>query len=266
MNLELSNKTALVTGASSGIGAATANVLAAEGADVVVSYGQDQDGADRTAEVVKSQGRRAWLCQMDVSSPESVFESVQRLRDTVKELDILLLCAGQNAVTPFEKLTSDEWNRIITINLSGAFYVLQALIPHLRDGASVVMVSSVAAHTGAPHHAHYAAAKAGLVNLAKTAARACASIVLLLDSLSRRWGKLHWSHLRPTMPNAKFSPSDLRCQKKLRGALSLLPVQLQVLLLVQLLTLTAGASCVSFASRVHARVVIRAQQRLNWER
>lgn len=174
MNLELSNKTALVTGASSGIGAATAKILAAEGADVVVSYSQDQGGADRTAEVVKSQGRRAWLCQMDVSSPESVFESVRRLEDTVKELDILVLCAGQNAVTPFETLTPDEWNRIITINLSGAFYVLQALTLHLRDGASVVMVSSVAAHTGAPHHAHYAAAKAGLVNLTKSAARALA--------------------------------------------------------------------------------------------
>ena len=174
MNLELSNKIALVTGASSGIGAATAKILAAEGADVVVSYRQDQDGADRTAEVVRSEGRRAWLCQMDVSSPESVLESVQRLRDAVKEFDILVLCAGQNAVTPFAAVTPDEWNRIISVNLNGVFYVLHALTSHLRDGGSVVIVSSVAAHTGAPHHAHYAAAKAGLVNLTKSAARALA--------------------------------------------------------------------------------------------
>jgi 3-oxoacyl-[acyl-carrier protein] reductase len=87
---------------------------------------------------------------------------------------VLVLCAGQNIVTPFKEITPEEWQRVINVNLNGVFYVIQTLTPFLRDGASIVTVASVAAHTGAPHHAHYAAAKAGLVNLTKSAARALA--------------------------------------------------------------------------------------------
>jgi 3-oxoacyl-[acyl-carrier protein] reductase len=68
-------------------------------------------------------------------------------------------------------ISPEEWNRVVSVNLNGAFYVLQAATPVLNDGAGVVIVASVAADTGAPQHAHYAAAKAGLVNLAKSAAR-----------------------------------------------------------------------------------------------
>jgi 3-oxoacyl-[acyl-carrier protein] reductase len=176
MNLELSNKIAFVTGASSGIGAATAVVLAEEGADVVVSYGQNHEAAKRTAEAVTSKGRRAWLCSMDVSDPENVSRSVERLQAEagLSGFDILIWCAGENAVTSLEKIAPEEWNRVVGVNLNGAFYLLQAMAPLLRDGASVVTVASVAAHTGAAHHAHYAAAKAGLVNLTKSAARALA--------------------------------------------------------------------------------------------
>jgi 3-oxoacyl-[acyl-carrier protein] reductase len=174
MNLELNGKIALVTGASSGIGAATARVLAEEGTDVVVAYYQDRDGALQTAQAIEAKGCRRWLCQVDVSSPEAVATAVEQVKTDVGKLDLLILCAGQNRITPFPEITAEEWNRVIGINLSGAFYVIQALIPLMRDGGSIITVASVAAHTGAPHHVHYAAAKAGLVNLTKSLARALA--------------------------------------------------------------------------------------------
>jgi 3-oxoacyl-[acyl-carrier protein] reductase len=175
MDLGLAGKIALVTGASSGIGAATAGMLAAEGADVVVvSYAGNAAGAEQTAAAVRAHGRTALLLRMDVADPEAVATAVAELGQHVSGLDVAVLCAGMNVITPFEQLTPAEWDQVVRVNLSGTFYVLHALGPLLRDNAAVVTVASVAANTGAPHHAHYAAAKAGVVGLTKSAARALA--------------------------------------------------------------------------------------------
>lgn len=172
MDMQLHNKVALVTGASSGIGAATARLLAAEGADVVVGYGRNTAGAMAVAEDVRAAGRRAWLCRMDLAHAADVAGAIEQLSAEAPALDVLVLCAGQNVVTPFDELTPAEWEHVIAVNLNGPFYVIRAALPLLRPGGAIVTVASVAAHTGAPHHAHYAAAKAGLINLTKSVARA----------------------------------------------------------------------------------------------
>ena len=174
MNLELLDRIVFITGASSGIGAAAARIFAEEGADVVISYHHDQSGAARTAEIVKSTGRQAWLCQMDVRSPADIARAVAQLPEHFYRLDALVLCHGKNVVTPLENISEQEWNDVVGTNLSGPFFVVQALAPFLNDKASIVTVGSVAANTGNPNHMHYAAAKAGLVNLTKSLARALA--------------------------------------------------------------------------------------------
>lgn len=171
MNLELKDKIGLVTGASSGIGAVVARVLAEEGADVVVSYGHDENGARETVSTVEAQNRRAWLCPMDIRDLHSVESACDKLKTAIRQLDLLILCAGQNIVTPWREISPDEWHQIVDVNLTGPFFVLQAFAPLMTDGGAIVTVASVAAHTGAAHHAHYAAAKAGLVNLTKSLAR-----------------------------------------------------------------------------------------------
>lgn len=174
MNLELKNKIALVTGASSGIGAAVALTLAEEGAEVVLAYHRDHAGASQHAQRIASNGGRAWLRQIDLSDPEAISASIEQLKADVDRLDLLILCAGYNHVTPLQEITPDEWNKVLDINLSGVFYLVQAALPLMSEGGAIITVASVAAHTGAPHHMHYAAAKAGLVNLTKSLARALA--------------------------------------------------------------------------------------------
>lgn len=174
MDLGLRDTVALVTGASSGIGAATAQLLADEGADVVIAYNRNPDGAAATLELVRATGRRGWLLGFDLRNPGEVRSAVQTICAEVGKLATVVLCAGQNIVTPLAELTTDEWDEILAINLHGPFYLLQAVTPYLHPGGAIVTVASVAGQTGAPHHAHYAAAKAGLINLTKSAARALA--------------------------------------------------------------------------------------------
>lgn len=174
MNLFLQNKTVFITGASSGIGAAAARIFAEEGADVAVSFHHNQAGAKQTAAAVRALGRQALLCPMDLADPRAVASAVANLPVPFDALDIVVLCAGKNIVTPITEITPEEWQAVVAVNLNGPFYALQALAPRVREGGSIITVASVAAHTGNAAHPHYAAAKAGLVNLTKSFARALA--------------------------------------------------------------------------------------------
>jgi 3-oxoacyl-[acyl-carrier protein] reductase len=174
VDLELAGKVALVTGASSGIGSAAARLLAAEGVDVVVSYSGNLHGAERTAAEVRSLGRQAYLLPMDIADPAAVSDGMRRLRRLAPVLDVAILCAGVNVVAPWEQVTPEAWNQVVSVNLNGTFYVLHAVESHMPEGGAIVTVASVAGNTGVPHHPHYAAAKAGVINLTKSAARALA--------------------------------------------------------------------------------------------
>jgi 3-oxoacyl-[acyl-carrier protein] reductase len=171
MALELAGRTAVVIGGSSGIGAATAQALAEEGCDVAVTYRSSRDGAEEAARAVRREGRRSWVAELDLGDVAGVAARARALAEEVGGLDVVVLSAGRNAVTPVAEISPEEWGSVLDVNLGGAFFALQALAPAVRPGGSVVTVASVAAHTGASHHAHYAAAKAGLVNLTKSLAR-----------------------------------------------------------------------------------------------
>lgn len=174
MNLFLEHKIVFISGASSGIGAAAARIFAEEGADVIVSYHGNSAGAEQTAHAVRAADRRAWLCPLDMSDPASIRRALSDLPPECRVLDSVVLCAGKNVVTPYSEISPAEWDEVLAVNLDGPFFAMQTLAPLIREGGSAVLVSSVAAHTGNVNHMHYAAAKAGLVNLAKSFARALA--------------------------------------------------------------------------------------------
>jgi 3-oxoacyl-[acyl-carrier protein] reductase len=160
-----------VIGGSSGIGVDVAGVLAEEGCDVAVTYRSSVQGAEDAASVVRGHGRQAWVAAVDLSTADGAARDARAVVSRVGTVDVVVVCAGHNVVTPYRQITADEWDAVLNANLTGTFFALQSMIPAIRPGGSIVAVASVAAHTGAPHHMHYAAAKAGLVNLTRSLAR-----------------------------------------------------------------------------------------------
>lgn len=172
--MDLSGKRALVTGASRGLGAAIARRLAAAGADVAIHFHHDEAAAMNTAAAVQAEGRQALLVQANLADPSAVETVVAHIGETWGGLDLVVNNAGQAPVLPWDRIAPEEWAETLAVNLSGPFYVLRAALPLLKQAggeAAAVNVGSVVSFNGGSFGPAYAAAKAGLVGLTRSAAR-----------------------------------------------------------------------------------------------
>lgn len=164
---------AIVTGADSGIGRATAVALAAAGIDVGITWHSDLAGAEETAEEVRSHGARAVLAQLDVSDIPGCGDVVDRLIQELGGVDVFVNNAGTGAQTPFLDITLDDWNHVVDTDLTGAFVVLQraarAMVAAGRGGR-LIAVTSVHEHQPMVGASAYDAAKHGLGGLIKNLA------------------------------------------------------------------------------------------------
>lgn len=171
-NGRLSGKTALVTGASSGIGFETAVRLGAEGAAVGVNYLSDEEGAREAVRRVEEVGGRAVAVQGDVASEEDVRRLAREMRESLGPPDILVNNAGMQNERPFLEMSLEDWEKVVSVNMTGAFLVSREVIGDMveRGGGVVVNMSSVHQLIPWPRFAHYAAAKGGLKLLTETLA------------------------------------------------------------------------------------------------
>jgi 3-oxoacyl-[acyl-carrier protein] reductase len=169
----LADRVVLVTGASRGIGAAIAVACADAGADVAVGYVGGADGARATVAAVRSRGRDAVACQADVRDPDQVEVMVAGVLDRFRRIDGLVNNAGVMPESPVSEMTVDEWRHVIDVDLTGAFLCTRAVLPSMRQrgSGSIVMISSRLGQIGFAGVAHYAAAKSGLLGLAKSLAK-----------------------------------------------------------------------------------------------
>ncbi len=169
---ELSGQVALVTGGASGIGLACARELSRRGARVAIVDADER----RLSRLARSFGKEN-LFATDVSDAAAVREAVANLKRRAGRLDILILAAGICRDAVLWKMTDEEWSRVIDVDLSGAAHVLRAAAPALRrrGNGRVIFISSINGRRGKFGQSNYAAAKAGLIGLARSAARELAA-------------------------------------------------------------------------------------------
>lgn len=173
----LKGKTALVTGASRGIGRETAIKLAALGAVVMINYNGSKEQAEEVKDEIEKRGGRAVLCQCDVSDYAACEACIQEIIKQQGGLDILVNNAGITRDSLLMRMSEEDFDAVLSTNLKGAFHTIRFAMRQMLKQRSgrIVNISSVAGVTGNIGQANYAAAKAGLIGLTKTAAREAAS-------------------------------------------------------------------------------------------
>jgi meso-butanediol dehydrogenase / (S,S)-butanediol dehydrogenase / diacetyl reductase len=162
----LQDKVALVTGASSGLGAQTARLLSRQGATV---FGIGRD-TGRLAEVF-TDIEHGSCASVDIASPQACTDAVEQCVRELGGLDVLINIAGRHQMRRTESLTDDDWADDLAVNLNGPFYLCRAALPHLLErGGNIVNVSSIAGVEGQAYSAGYCAAKHGLIGLTRALA------------------------------------------------------------------------------------------------
>jgi NAD(P)-dependent dehydrogenase (short-subunit alcohol dehydrogenase family) len=171
--VSFSPRTAIVTASDSGIGRATAVALARAGMDVGVTWHSDADGAERTADEVRSHGRRAVVAQLDTTDVPVCGDVIDDLADQLGGVDVFVNNAGTGDNGPFLEMTYDQWRHTVATDLDGAFLCIQRAARRMvaaANGGRIIAVTSVHEHQPRVGSAAYDAAKHGLGGLIKTVA------------------------------------------------------------------------------------------------
>lgn len=184
---------AIVTGANSGIGKGIAKELAAAGADVVVNYVEDPDTANELVEQLKKEGVNSFSYKADVSNEKEVIGMFDETIKKMGTVDILINNAGLQQDSQFEKMTIEQWNKVISVNLTGQFLCAREAVKEFKRRGVIKEVSCAAGkiiHISSVHqvipwagHANYAASKGGIMMLMKTIAQEVAPYRIRVNSI-----------------------------------------------------------------------------------
>ena len=171
--MELKNKSAIVTGGSLGIGTSIALKLAELGANVAINYRKHKDEAEEVINKVKAMGRKGLVVQADISNFEDAQKMIAQVKSEFGSIDILVNNAGVNWDGVIWKMTEEQWDSVLNINLKGYFNYVRSVAPIFREQKSgkIVNVTSINGLRGKFGQANYSASKAGIIGLTKTVAR-----------------------------------------------------------------------------------------------
>jgi acetoacetyl-CoA reductase len=181
----LSQAVVVVTGASRGLGRAIAEELASGGAKVVVNYSTSKEPAEEIVSQISESGGEAIAVQADVSDAEQAQKLVDRAIEEYNRVDVLVNNAGINIDHTLKKLSVEDWDKVIQVDLNSAFYTVHAVLPHMTEqgGGKIINMSSFVGEAGNIGQANYAAAKAGLLGFTKTAAQELARSGITVNAI-----------------------------------------------------------------------------------
>jgi 3-oxoacyl-[acyl-carrier protein] reductase len=181
----LMGKTALVTGASRGIGRASALALARSGAQVLVHYATGAKEAEAVAAEIRKLGGRADTAGADLAAPDGAHKLARQVRSIIGDrLDILVANAGIAKAATIEETTIEDFDRLFAVNVRAPFFLVQQVLPILHEGSSIVLLSSLAAHASVGTLAAYAATKGAIDTLVKHFASALGGRGIRVNAVS----------------------------------------------------------------------------------
>lgn len=204
-DFRLDGRTALVTGAASGIGAAIAEAYAAKGARIA-AVDLNASGADAAARALGDENR-GFAC--DVADPESVSRAVDEVVEAFGQIDILVNSAGIARLAPAEELSLADWDTTIAVNLRGTFLMCQAVGRRMLDsgGGSIINMASQAATVALDQHVAYCASKFGVVGVSKVLAAEWGGRGVRVNTISPPWSSPNWATAPGTVPAVMRSSS-----------------------------------------------------------
>lgn len=182
----LHGKVAIVVGGSGVLGGEMAKNLALAGADTAVFYSGNQKGAEQQATEIREQGGKAMICQADARNEDSLQKAINDVVDNWGKVDILINAPGINSTTPVMEITEDEWNRILDINLKGAFLASRIAGKKMIDqgeGGSIINISSASSEIPLSKVFTYGISKAGMNNMTRFLAREWASYNIRVNAV-----------------------------------------------------------------------------------
>jgi 3-oxoacyl-[acyl-carrier protein] reductase len=187
--IDLSGKRALITGGSRGIGAATAELLARAGADVAIGYRSRHEAAEGVVRRIQGHGRNAMAVAADLSQREDCDRLVKDVARAFRGLDIFVGNAGiwPSEAVAVADLDDRRWERTLRENLDAMFFTTRAVIPQLRTGGRIVLVSSTAGQRGEAMHADYAASKGAMISYVKSLAVELAPRDITVNAVAPGW-------------------------------------------------------------------------------
>ncbi|MEB8098581.1 3-oxoacyl-[acyl-carrier-protein] reductase [Staphylococcus xylosus] len=179
-------KSALVTGASRGIGRSIAIQLAEEGYNVVVNYAGNKEKADAVVEEIKAKGVESFAIQANVANGDEVKAMIKEVVSQFGTVDVLVNNAGITRDNLLMRMKEQEWDDVIDTNLKGVFNCIQKVTPQMlrQKGGSIINLSSVVGAVGNPGQANYVATKAGVIGLTKSAAKELASRHITVNAVA----------------------------------------------------------------------------------